>query len=237
MNTDIVDSKSFEYIGRVGAANALGDLQKAKKDTTTVLGLCRLNSRLASQSLAEKAAAARALHRSIKKAETAGIAFPFGRKRLTELKGECEAAEEKLAHVGELISLVLDIWQDAGATLEDLCNLCNRDSAQVRGKVDSAVERFSEMVYIYNLDYKDPRNTGWIEDEVDAPLTHAVKAYWLDIMLHTEKGQKATREAMNAVFPEIFENALTVVTDADGNRRLIDKDGVDVGTLLDSEEV
>ena len=67
--------------------------------------------------------------------------------------------------------------------------------------------------------------------------THAVKAYWLDIMLHTEKGQKATREAMNAVFPEIFENALTVVTDADGNRRLIDKDGVDVGTLLDSEEV
>ena len=82
-----------------------------------------------------------------------------------------------------------------------------------------------------NLDYKDPRNRGWIEDEVDAPLTHAVKAHWIDLMRHTEAGRKAAHEAFEAVFPEIAENALTVVTDADGIRHLIDKDGVDVGTV------
>lgn len=36
---------------------------------------------------------------------------------------------------------------------------------------------------------------------------------------------------MEAVFPEIMENALTIVTDADGVQRLIDKDGVEIATL------
>ena len=117
MNADIIDFKSFEYIGRVGTTSALGDLQKAKKDITTLLWLCRLKSRLASQQLVEKEAATRALHRSIKKAEAEGVVFPFGEQRLAELRKECEAAEKKLARIGELISLVLDMWQDAGATL------------------------------------------------------------------------------------------------------------------------
>ena len=50
-------------------------------------------------------------------------------------------------------------------------------------------------------------------------------------MRDTEAGRKAAHEAFEAVFPEIAENALTVVTDADGIRHLIDKDGVDVGTV------
>ncbi len=228
MNADIIDFKSFEYIGRVGTTSALGDLQKAKKDITTLLWLCRLKSRLASQQLVEKEAATRALHRSIKKAEAEGVVFPFGEQRLAELRKECEAAEKKLARIGELISLVLDMWQDAGATLEDLSNLCNRDPAQVREEVDSTVERFSEMVYIYNLDYKNPHDTGWIEDEVDAPLTHAVKAYWLDLILHTVAGRKVAREAMNAVFPEVMENAMPMVIDTDGVQHLIDKDGIEI---------
>ena len=66
---------------------------------------------------------------------------------------------------------------------------------------------------------------------MDAPFTHALKAYLLDRMLHTEKGRAAAREAMEAVFPEIMENALTIVTDADGVQRLIDKDGVEIATI------
>ena len=75
-----------------------------------------------------------------------------------------------------------------------------------------------------------------MEDCIDAPLTHALKAYMTDLMLHTEAGKKAAHEAMNAVFPEIMENALRMVTDADGVRRLIDKDGEIVATLDGEEE-
>lgn len=133
---------------------------------------------------------------------------------------------------------MLDLWQLAGATFEDLCNLCNRDPAQVRKELlesESTSDSFSGLAMVHNLDYKDPRETGWLEDSVDAPLTHALKAYMQDIMLHTEEGQKAAHAAMEAVFPEIMENAMTVVTGEDGVRRLIDRDGVEVATL-DGEE-
>ena len=53
----------------------------------------------------------------------------------------------------------------------------------------------------------------------------------LDIMLHTAEGRQAAHEAMETVFPEVMENALTLVTDADGVERLIDKDGVEVGIV------
>lgn len=87
------------------------------------------------------------------------------------------------------------------------------------------------MVFVHNLDYKDPRNTGWVEYEIDAPLTHAVKAHWMALVRHTDAGRKAAHKAMNAAFPGITENTLTVITDADGIQHLIDKDGVDIGTI------
>ena len=233
MNKDLIEFKTLEYLGKSGAATLLGNLEKAKRDTTTLLILYRLQSRAASQVLVEKQAAIRSLDRSIKKAESAGIAFPLGTQRLLKLRGEYRAAENRLSEVGKSICLALDLWQSAGATLEDLCNLCNRDPAQVRKKLDPSEKLFSEIVFVHNLDYKDPRNKGWLEDDVDAPLTHAVKAHWIDLMLHTEAGRKAAHEAFEAVFPEIAENALTVVTDADGIRRLIDKDGVEIGTVED----
>ena len=144
------------------------------------------------------------------------------------------AAQKELAQVGEEIHQMLELWQVAGATFEDLCNLCNRDPAQVRKMLqasESAEDSFSKLAMVHNLDYKNPKDTGWLEDSVDAPLTHALKAYMLDTMLHTEAGRKAAHEAMKAIFPEIMENAMTVVTDEDGIRHLIDKDGADIGVL------
>lgn len=231
MNKDVIEFKVFEYLGRAGAAAMRGSLPKARRDATTLLILYRLQSRAASQELAEKWAAVRALDRSMKKAGSAGISFPLGTQRLSKLLEEYRAAEGELAEVGKDICLALDFWQSTGATLDDLCNLCNRDPAQVKENLHPEVERFSEMVFVHNLDYKDPRNTGWIEDEIDAPLTHAVKAHWIDLMRHTEAGRKAAHEAFEAVFPEIAENGMYLVTDADGIRHLIDKDGVDVGTV------
>lgn len=231
MNKDVIDFKAYEYLGRSGAAAMQGRLPQAKRDATTLLVLYRLQSRAASQELTEKREEMRALYRSLRKAESAGISFPLGTQRLSKLLEEYRAAEGKLAEVGKDICLALDFWQSTGATLDDLCNLCNRDPEQVREELDPTEKLFSEMVFGHNLDYKDPRNAGWVEYEIDAPLTHAVKAHWIDLVRHTESGRKAAHEAFKSVFPEIAENALTVVTDADGIQHLIDKDGVDVGTV------
>lgn len=231
MNKDVIDFKVFEYLGRAGTAAMRGGLPKARRDAATLLILYRLQSRAASQELAEKREEIRALYRSLRKAESAGISFPLGTQRLSKLREEYRAAEGELAEVGKSICLALDLWQSAGATLEDLCSLCNRDPEQVREELDPTEKLFSEMVFVHNLDYKDPRNTGWVEYEIDAPLTHAVKAHWIDLMRHTEAGRKAAHEAFEAVFPEIAENGMYLVTDADGIQHLIDKDGVDAGTI------
>ena len=231
MNQEAIGFKVFEYLGRAGAAAMRGSLPKARRDATTLLILYRLQSRAASQELTEKREEIRALYRSLRKAESAGISFPLGTQRLSKLLEEYRAAEGELAEVGKDICLALDFWQSAGATLEDLCSLCNRDPEQVREELDPTEKLFSEMVFVHNLDYKDPRSTGWVEYEIDAPLTHAVKAHWIDLVRHTDAGRKAAHKAMNAAFSGITENTLTVITDADGIRHLIDKDGVDIGTI------
>lgn len=231
MNKDVIDFKVFEYLGRAGTAAMRGGLPQAKRDAAMLLILYRLRSRAASQELTEKREEIRALYRSLRKAESAGISFPLGTQRLSKLLEEYRAAEGELAEVGKAICLALDFWQSTGATLDDLCSLCNRDPEQVRGELDPTEKLFSEMVFVHNLDYKDPRNTGWVEYEIDAPLTHAVKAHWMALVRHTDAGRKAAHKAMNAAFPGITENTLTVITDADGIQHLIDKDGVDIGTI------
>ena len=231
MNKEAIDFKVYEYLGRAGIASVQGNRGELRRDMLSLLVLYRLRSRDASQELAEKWAAIRALERSMKKAESAGISFPLGTQRLSKLREDYRVAESRFAEIGQCIAIALDLWQSAGATLDDLCNLCNCDPVQVKENLHPTEKLFSEMVFVHNLDYKDPRNVGWIEDEVDAPLTHAVKAHWIDLVRHTESGRKAAHEAFKAVFPEIAENALTVVTDADGIQHLIDKDGVDVGTV------
>lgn len=231
MNKEAIDFKVYEYLGRAGIASVQGNRGELRRDMLSLLVLYRLRSRDASQELAEKWAAIRALDRSMKKAESAGISFPLGTQRLSKLLEEYRAAEGKLAEVGKDICLALDFWQSTGATLDDLCNLCNRDPEQVREELDPTEKLFSEMVFAHNLDYKDPRNAGWVEYEIDAPLTHAVKAHWMALVRHTDAGRKAAHKAMNAAFPGITENTLTVITDADGIQHLIDKDGVDIGTI------
>ena len=230
----IIDCKETEYFSRFYLALHLGNREKARRMALATLVMYRQQARIAhtkSESLWEEV---RGLRRSVRKMDAAGMKFPFGEMRIKKLEDEQADAEKKLAHIGEEIHHMLELWQLTGATFEDLCNLCNRDPAQVRKELlesENTTDSFSKLAMVHNLDYKNPRDTGWLEDSVDAPLTHALKAYMLDTMLHTEAGRKAAHEAIKAVFPEIMENALTVVTDEDGTRHMIDKDGVEVGTL------
>ena len=112
-----------------------------------------------------------------------------------------ELQRAALVDYGQSITATLDFWQSIGATLADLCNLCNRDYTQVLKEIKpERVEReFSSLIFVYNLDYKDPRNRGWIDFDVDAPFTHAVKEFFLDRMINTPEGREAFLRFVAAV--------------------------------------
>ena len=225
MNKDLIDYKTSEYIGKMGVAFCRGDLESARKYAKTLLVLYRVRARDTVANLTQDTDELHSLKRTLKKAEQAGITFPLGE--------QVKLQRERLVGYGESIVVTLDWWQGIGATLEDLCNLCNRDHKQVLREIkpERVDLEFSSLIFVYNLDYKDPRNRGWIDYDVDAPFTHAVKDYFLELMISTPEGRAASHRALEECFPGILEGALMEVTDADGVRRLIDKDGVEVATL------
>lgn len=238
MDEGIIGFKISEYTGRVVIALRLGNRERAKKAAKMLLILYRLQSRADTNRLSDTLAEVSSAERAMKKAEQSGIAFPLGKQRIEELRQEHRAAKSQLVGVGCEMCLALDLWQSLGATPQDLCNLCNRDYRKVAKEVDALKDLnrpFSKLVYIYNLDYKDPRDRDWIDNDVDAPFTHAVKEYYLDLMLNTPEGQAASREAFAHCFPEAWEKRLYTYTDTDGITHAVDKDGIEVGTIEEED--
>ena len=231
-----LDCKMYLCINRIARADRAGDAARAKKAAGTAVILARMRAREAVNALVAANAEERAAARSLAKAAESGVTFPLGEQRLRQLQEASARRYKELVSAGQDMRSVLDIWQRHGASLQDLALLCNRNCEQVARTVgcDRLDEPFSGLVFVYNLDYKDNSNRGWIDFDVDAPMTHSIKEYALD-MLHTQEGRKAAREAMEACFPEIMENALHIVTDADGVKHLIDKDGLAVATLEEGE--
>lgn len=224
----IIACKEAEYLSRYYLAAHTGKQEKARKLALATLVILRRQSRLAHMEAESLRSEVRGLKRYLKKMAEDGLKFPLGEIRVKKLESSANAAQKELARVGREIHQMLELWQLAGAAFEDLCNLCNRDPDQVRKELlesESIADSFAGLAMVHNLDYKNPRDTGWLEDSVDAPLTHALKAYMQDIMLHTEAGRKAAHEAMNAVFPEVMDHMVYPVTGEDGVERYFDKDG------------
>ena len=80
-------------------------------------------------------------------------------------------------------------------------------------------------MFIYCLDYPPSDKSEWIDDHVDAPFTHAIKEFMLFQMVNTPEGRKASDEALKAVFPELWENALIQQVDENGNKYFTDREG------------
>lgn len=238
MNHDFIRCKITEYTGKVGAIRCCKDISQAKSALRTSLIFLRLHARACADDLTKVAEELRATRRDIKKMEREGVAFPLAKQRVKMLDKAKKAAREELAAAGSAILYVLDSWQLAGATLAELCNLCSRDYTQVLHEIkeERCGLEFSSLIFVYILDYKDPRNRGRITFDVDAPLTHAVKEFFLKQMIETPEGRAASRRAMEACFPDIMESALTEIVDPDGIHRLIDKDGVEIAALDEGEE-
>lgn len=199
----IIDCKTAEYLSRYFLAAHTGKQEKARDMALATLIMLRQQSRMAHTKSENCWRELQGLRRSVKKLNAAGMKFPLGETRIKKLENDADTAQKDLVRVGEEIQQMLDYWQQAGATFEDLCNLCNRDPAQVRGELlatESESRPFSELVMVHNLDYKNPRDTSFLEGSTDAPLTHALNAYMVHLMLHTEEGLVAAHEAMKAIF-------------------------------------
>lgn len=240
MKVDFIKCKEAEYICKAATASLMGNMVKVRKMALTALVFHRLHARAAHDVSERKRAEVRAMKRTARKAKADGVTCIFTKPRIKLLQSEADEARKELAQIGERLFQALDLWQTAGAAFEDLCNFCNRDPVQVRKELlesESTDESFSKLATVHNLDYKNPRDTGWLEDSVDAPLTHALKEYLFYTMLHTEEGRKASHEAMEKFFPEIMENAYTEVTGKDGIRHLYDKDGVEIAVLDEDNDL
>lgn len=204
---------------------------KQKSLCLLLLVLHRMAVRNVVGRIQESREATRATKRAIAKGKQSGVEIPLLELRVANLDEEHQAWKKSLSNLGERIIELLDLWELCGATHRDLAALCNLQYDNFLREIDSrgGLETFSELVMEYNLDFK--HKADFMSFEFDAPLTHATNEFVLDTMLNTPEGREASRRALEAVFPELMENALTLVTDADGVQRLIDKDGVEVGTV------
>lgn len=150
---------------------------------------------------------------------------------------DLKSCKEIMKNIGEIMFLTLGEWQELGGTFKELCMLCNISESkgtQEIGSLKECEKDFNKIIFIHNLDYKEKGD--FLIDTPNAPFTLCIKEYMLDIMLNTARGRKASHEALKAVFPEIWEDAVILpmsddgfqYTDEYGETHYIDKDGVEI---------
>lgn len=150
-------------------------------------------------------------------------------------QGILDARRKEMCLIGNMMLLLLDDWQKLGATFGELCNLCNISEKQGRNALrECDINEFSKMLFVCNLDYK---NVGdFIEDIPEAPFTICIKEFMMYQITHTEHGKNAAREALQAVFPELWDDSIITSTsdggfeyiDSNGEIHYVDSDGVEI---------
>jgi len=155
LDDKLLGYKVLEHIGRMGTASRRGDVEKVRKGALTTLVLLRQQARHCCDLAEIRQAQASALEHALKKAAQADTSFPFVERRVRELRDELDNIRQDLADIGTGMRFALDTWQNAGATVDDLCNLCNRLPAQVKPHLppDWESEPFSRLISL--IDHGD----------------------------------------------------------------------------------
>lgn len=142
-----------------------------------------------------------------------------------------EDSRRRMTDVGEQMFWFLDGWQQAGATLRDLCDLCSKPYQQAVKEIspDRLDDAFSGIMFVHCLDYQhDFSDSGSYDTEVDAPFTHCIKEYMLDQMLTNPDAKRAADEAFEMCFPELAAKMVTPATTAEGETVYFDREGNEV---------
>jgi Zn ribbon nucleic-acid-binding protein len=174
------------------------------RDCKKTLVILRMKSRCVIDRLIQIDDENRQLDRQEHLLKSSGVtALPVAYAKESARKRQASVQDE-LVSCGAQIMDFLDLWEEKGATRLDLCHLCGHEHRRTLREIattdNTGKYPFSRLVFVCNLDYRNDR-ADFIDYETDAPLTHAVKEYILDIMIHTDAGQVAAQEAFEAVFP------------------------------------
>ena len=89
------------------------------------------------------------------------------RRLAIEILKDANAAPMELAKIGAALCHALDAWKTYGATLDELCNLCNQRELKIPSH--EQCYPFSTLISLYGLDDKGG-------PDVNAPLARAVQA-------------------------------------------------------------
>lgn len=223
MNEERINQRLLEYAEVAETVKIL-----TAKDCRALLVIFRMKSRCVIDRIIEANRELRRLDRYEHQLKGGGvIALPLTIAR-ENAKNKRESAQADLVLWGAQIMAFLDRWEEKGATLLDLCHLCGHEHRRTLREIEEANSKgvcsFSKLMFICNLDFRNDRADS-LDYETDAPLTHAVKDYMLDVMLNTEAGQTAAHQAFEACFPELWDQRLYSTRDSEGNNVLVNKDG------------
>ena len=149
--------------------------------------------------------------RTIKKAEYVGITSLLTGRWIADLQKRVDDAEERVFYHGMLTAAILDRWQMAGATLKELCNLCNRDYNKLMTELATNEHKdwFSTLVAAHNIDYT---------------LTTLFRDMLSYTMRNTSKGQAILRDGVDLLFPGLMDNAMHMVADEYCKQNMLDID-------------
>lgn len=208
----------------------------SKNQCRHILIVLRMNVRNVISAVLDSRAEITRLTRYEKELKRQGITMLPVLQAKEEAREWHKNAQTALAENGRLVMKYLDLWQEKGATLLDLCYLCGHEHRRTLREIraENRGMKFSKLVFVYNLDFRNDK-ANFLEFETDAPLTHAVKEHMLDLMLNTKAGMQASRQAFIKCFPEIWDDRLILTKDCEGDDVFVDKDGEIVGYLERSE--
>jgi len=85
-----------------------------------------------------------------------------------------------IADIGESLAMLLDYWQANGASLHELCNLCNVNFDDIEWKLspDDYSKPFSLFVPDLALGYKNAHDSLDVRDFLNVPILYALQEYF-----------------------------------------------------------
>jgi hypothetical protein len=178
------------------------------------------------------------LERQDRKYKDQGVTLTLLAKDIERQHNYVDNCHNQILNLGHILASNLDFWQNAGATYDDLFNLCCCSQKTInRIDKEDFKQPFSKLVWIYNLDF-DKHTIDWLDMEYPAPITHAIKEYMFDQMMKAIKDpeiKKQMNDKLFELFPAIKDSALTMIKDEEGNTVMVNKDDEVVGIVEEAE--
>ena len=128
---------------------------------------------------------------------------------------------------GQSVMDLLGLYEVAGATLHDLCQITGANYTQVKRLYDKHLEDdgvkldFVSLVFAYDIELRDSKVEWVYLDTVDAPYRHAITAYTMHLMHTDPEVKEATDDIMQELFPGLFNSSYII--DPKGVARKIHK--------------